>query len=104
MKKSKRILALVLVLALAFTSFAMFASADTAEEIQPKAACPLCGTSLKITYPQETTIVKAVCRSFPSIFHNHAITTYYVEEDCTSSSCPYYSFNRASSVDKCMGL
>lgn len=104
MKRTKRILALVLVLAIAFTSFAMFASADTAEEIQPRAACPLCGTSLRVKYPKETSIVDALCSRYPYTLHNHAITTYYVEEDCTSSSCPYYSFNKANSVNECQGL
>lgn len=104
MKKSKRILALVLVLALAFTSFAMFASASEAEDpLLRRASCPLCGSSLRITYPKSTSTETVLCSRIPNRAHLHLITIYNEEQDCSSSSCPYYSFYKIKSTNECLG-
>lgn len=91
MKKSKRILALVLVLALAFTSFAMLASADTAEGIQPRGiSCPECGTWVDTRYEREfiTQVWVGSC-SNRSYGHYHNINNVYEVENC--SNCSYYN-------------
>ncbi len=93
MKKSKRILALVLVLALAFTSFAMLASASEADIEERRAySCPVCGTRMETTYEwrDDRYISVGSCGAISGT-HTHTIQKQYRIEDCTSASCPYYS-------------
>lgn len=101
MKKSKRILALVLVLALAFTSFAMFASADTAEEIQPRGmSCPECGTWINTKYVRERVAQVWVGSCDDRNYgHYHYINDVYDLRDCTN--CSYYSRSYVMSESVC---
>lgn len=100
MKKSKRILALVLVLALAFTSFAMLASASEADvEERDAYSCPVCGTVLR--HYTDTDVVQTIQTTCPrsSSPHTHVLKNVYSVEDCPS--CDYMNKAFSYQVIEC---
>lgn len=100
MKKSKRILALVLVLALAFTSFAMLASASEADvEERDAYSCPVCGTVLR--HYTDTDVVQTIQTTCPisSSYHTHVLKNVYNIDECPS--CDYMSRTFSRQVIEC---
>lgn len=88
--KAKKIISLLLVLALVSSVASMFVSAAETEDVQSRrAACPLCGTRL-----DEGLVHRVMYQDVPSCqywfaAHQHQILGTYWEEDCTNPSCPY---------------
>lgn len=101
-KKSKRILALVLVLALAFTSFAMLASASEADvEERDAYSCPVCKLVLQhTTKPKDGYTYTTTCNRI-STPHAHYMREVYNAEFCLS--CGYYSESFAYYDSRCLG-
>lgn len=100
MKKSKRILALVLVLALAFTSFAMFASASEADvEERDAYSCPVCGTVLRHGFDQDIEWAIETTCPVSSSPHTHVLKNIYDVEECPS--CDYMSKTYSHQVLEC---
>ena len=108
MKKAKRIIALILALALIFAFMAMSVSAATTE-VQPRGyTCDNCGGSYNISgdkYYVSAGSVRADTCSYNSISHTHPLRKVYREILCatcgnvvgstyitTQQQCPYYGW------------
>lgn len=98
--RTKRILALVLVLALAFTSFAMLASASEADiEERDAYSCPVCGTVLR-HYTDEEVIWSVMTACMISTeMHAHKVKDIYNVDECPS--CDYVNRTYSHQVFEC---
>ena len=100
--KTKRIIALVLVLVLAFATTSVFVSAADVSDIQPRrGACPLCGTRL-----DEGLVNRVMYQDVPNCqfwiaAHQHQILGKYWEADCTNSMCTYVASNLLETITGC---
>ena len=94
MKKTKRIIALVMALTLMFAFMAMSASAATTE-VQPRATCTKCGSGDTFTGSKCTAIKRTFvngCSEYPSLGHYHVM--YYDRDFYQCRSCGYiYEYN-----------
>lgn len=82
-KKSKRIISLILALTMMFTFMAMSASAATTE-IQPRGACPLCGSAdtRSVTYLRSSETYSVSGCSKIATAHSHLVKRYEVVTTC----------------------
>lgn len=93
MKKSKRILALVLVLALAFTSFAMLASASEADVEERRYDCPVCRTVLR-----RYTEYKIVSQTYTTCDYNPNLHLHVTREEYYIVDCPSCDYVDSSTL------
>lgn len=95
MKKAKRIIALVLVMAFVVAFMAMSASAATTE-IQPRATCASCGGWDTVTGSMCSAISRTFvsgCSEYPNLGHYHV--RYYDRDFYQCRSCGYtYEYNK----------